>query len=85
MKIFAKYFSVIFGVYIALCFLLKKEEANVDGFNQFGFPFVFYRQFYGKCTEYKYSDFIMLNLLLDLSIVVIFSVIIFSVMKKKNR
>jgi len=67
------------GVWIALCLLLKKEEANVDGFNQFGFPFVFYRQFYGKCTQCKYSEFIMLNLLLDLSIVFIFSVILFVV------
>ncbi|MCO6498195.1 MAG: hypothetical protein J5I50_11105 [Chitinophagaceae bacterium] len=66
-----KIFVIIFSCWLVGSFLFGKFEAYEDGYNEIGFPFVFYRTFSGKCFDCKEIGFLLRYFLLDALIILI--------------
>lgn len=75
MKFYSNSFFYVFILWPLLCFLFKKDDANVDGYDEIGLPFIFYRRFYGKCIECRKVGFFFFNLLYDLLLLMFISYI----------
>lgn len=65
-------FAIItFALWLIISFLFGKFGAASDGYNEIGFPFLFYRSFTGKCFECKEGGLLINGLLWDLVVVLI--------------
>lgn len=87
MKAFFKYFILFFFLWAVLCFIFKRENAYIDGYNEYGFPLVFFRQFFGKCSDCKPLGFILGNFLFDMFFLAAISLSVLSIKRitKKNN
>lgn len=63
-----------------------KLDAASDGFDQYGFPFIFYDRFSGKCDNcYQNFGFKPLNLFLNLLLAVICAFAIITLKRKFDK
>ncbi len=62
-------------IFITITLLTKIEQAEIDGFDQYGYPFQFYTFSYCKDLEcYKLTGFHLLGFLVDFFIAIILSI-----------
>ena len=80
-----KVFAIIFSSWFVGSLLFGKFEAYEDGYNEIGFPFVFYRSFSGKCFDCKEIGFLSKGFLLDLLIVSATSFVIIIIINKIKK
>jgi hypothetical protein len=81
-----KTFVIIFCCWIVGCFALGKFEASNDGYNEIGFPLIFYRYFSGKCFSCKENGFFIEQLILDILFVFVIAFVVkFIVHKVKSN
>lgn len=78
-KTLSKIFLVYSLIWIALCCVFGEYKASSDDFNEIGFPFVFYREYNGKCIECEQlnTGFITLGLTADLGLIFMLSIMAF--------
>ena len=69
-RIYLKTFLVISFCWLIVSVLLSKFKSSSDGYNEIGFPLVFYRSFSGKCFDCKETGFLLKGFFLDIAIVV---------------
>lgn len=72
-----------FVVFVGFTILTMKNHAASDGFNSYGFPFVFYDYFSGKCDNcYDKYGFKLLYLFADIGIT---AGLVFLIVRLKNK
>ncbi len=77
---------IFLAIWIILVLIFGKYEAQSDGFNELGIPFVFYRYFSGKGDYNKlHLGINYCNLIIDLAIVFLISLIIMNRVLSINR
>jgi hypothetical protein len=84
-KRYAKVFLVILSCWIFISFLISRFDSSSDGYNEIGFPFVFYRSFFGKCFECKEVGLLWDGFVLDIGIVLLIAFFLQIMLWKKNR
>lgn len=77
-----KIFVIIFPCWLVGSFLFGKFEAYEDGYNEIGFPFVFYRTFSGKCFDCKQTGFMLGHFILDALIVLLLAFLLKKIIQK---
>jgi hypothetical protein len=75
---------------IILCWLIlnivfSKFESPSDGYDEVGFPFIFYRDFAGKCDECLATGFFLKEFLLNIGIVFIITVVTVIIIRKVKK
>lgn len=79
-------FAICFGVWAIILWITSQTQAASDGFNTIGFPFVFYREFYGKGNHAELNlGMNYINLIIDLLLVLLLAWAIISVLKRKKQ
>ena len=86
MKRFFITFSICLVVWLVISWITGLNQAASDGFNEIGFPFVFYREFHGK-GNYAELDLGInyKNLIIDLLIVSLVAWGITKVLQRKKQ
>ncbi|RFS17098.1 hypothetical protein D0T08_10515 [Emticicia sp. C21] len=65
---------VVFVIWLLACFTLGNHDGRSDNYVEIGLPFVFYRQFYGKCIDCPEVGFFIKNFIYDILIVGIIAI-----------
>jgi hypothetical protein len=81
-ELYIKIFLATVAVWLVLSFIFGKFEASNDGYNEIGFPFVFYRSFSGKCFDCKEVGFFWKWFFLDIVTILVIAFIIKVVIRK---
>lgn len=76
--------------FVALTLLTMKNESDFDGFDQYGFPFIFYDHFEGKCDDCSGTFgfkplYLLLDILFTLALGLSASIIRRQFVRKSNR
>lgn len=80
-----KIILAVFVIWLLLCFILGNHDGRSDNYVEIGWPFVFYRQFYGKCNECQELGFFIKNFIYDILIVGIISIGVELLLKLKLK
>lgn len=81
-RIYIKTFLVISFCWLIVSILLSKFKSSSDGYNEIGFPLVFYRSFSGKCRDCKETGFLLKGFFLDIAIVVAIALVLQILIRK---
>jgi hypothetical protein len=84
-QLYLKVTGIIILSWLILNIVFSKFESPIDGYDEVGFPFIFYRDFAGKCDDCLITGFFLKEFLLNIGIVFIitvFSVTLVSKIKK---
>lgn len=75
----------VFVIWLLLCFIFGNHDGRSDNYVEIGLPFIFYRQFYGKCIECQEVGFFIKNFIFDILIVVTISICIELLLNLKQK
>ena len=79
-------FAICLGVWAIILWITSQTQAASDGFNTIGFPFVFYKEFYGKGNYEELNLGInYINLIIDLLFVLLVAWFVIRVLKRKKQ
>lgn len=68
-QLYLKIFFLVATCWLIFSFLFGRFKSIADGYNEVGFPFVFYRSFSGKCFDCKDIGFLWKEFFLDIAVV----------------
>jgi hypothetical protein len=64
------FITILFTIWLGLSLLLGKFDAPNDGLTEIGFPFIFFREFSGKCVDCSHqTGFLIKGFMGDLAII----------------
>ena len=84
-QLYLKVIAAIILCWLILNIAFSKFESPSDGYDEVGFPFIFYRDFAGKCDDCLATGFFLKEFLLNISIVLIITMILVTLIRKVKK